>query len=619
MSFARDILDAAREGAADLLGLGDELADLREARDDLRMLARGVQGLRDTGLHPGLSEHEPDRYQHRQTVNDAYDWYFGGGNVRRGVDLQTLYVFAAGVAVPRYRERPDEDGDAEHVDRATKRIAATWNDPRNQAVITGVQGQHEKSLELQVQSSVFFVVLDGDGDGDDDPLAHFRDLPEEEVVDIITHPADSRMPLFYVRQYQPSRWVPTGGIYGQGQREAVGSPVTTYYRHLTFDAPEAGEIDIGGGVMVGWQPPDKSQIAEGRVLHLTVNKHSRMRFGVSELATVLPAARRLHKFVGARSNTTQALAQLAMKVSTQGGSRSVAQAASKLQDVQRLANNVVDGAVERTRADDETAKAVVTSKGVDVKPMVTDTGAASAKGEIDIHRGEIAAGFGINRLHFGAEAGGLAGSIVADRPLTALLTARQTLWRNAITALMAPGLEAAGFDPARLEVKMPALTDRDAGTTAEVLVSVLEAVFGLLKDPSPEARGVARFLLQEVLDAMGKEHVAELVDSLVPEEPIADVDQDGVPDDKEDAGRNGTASLRDELADARSRARAGGLRQADELDEPGSEIETRRTRAERRVNRALEGVRDGLDLPDDDLAVIVEGALGRFDEILTGG
>ena len=609
MSRVRDLLEVAREGTADLLGMGDELVELREAAANGRMLARRMEDLGYGDLAGGGGDlQEMRRMQHREVVDRAFRYYFGDPIVRRAVDLRTFYVFGTGVATPRYSDDPNSTGDDAEVKKGTEALEAWWKDEDNKAILTAASGQYQKELELQAQGNVFLLGFEAERPKAGEAALKLSDLPEREIVDIITHPENRKKNVWYLRQYMTKRWDPATGMYMPGRQ------VTRYYRDWVNEPPKDGEV-FDGEV---WENPAENLIAtEGRVYQVAVNKTSDMRFGQSELQSILDMAQSLSAYMTNRSAVVRVISKLAMSVKVDGGARSVAQAKSALADAQSLAGALANGGDEslaRHRAHDQQATAAVTGRGTDLQPMVADTGAAGAATDIGTMKGHLAAGTGIPLAHLGSEPGALAGSITQDRPLMALIKARQELWRTVIRDLAGWNVKAAGLDPDRVQLSMPALTDRDADATAQTLQGLLTMIAELLATRDPELRQLARWAMAEVLDEMGKENAQQLVDGLIkPDVPELSQEQlynlaqqtGAEIDDVRAAitGDGGAAAT----ARARSEERAGGRLSNEERPSDGSEGQDSIDRAEDRADTVAQ---------EADMSVLVDSALLGLEALL---
>lgn len=656
------ITETLREGAADLLGLGPELEQLREGQSDARMLARRVEdalhgdllgGTRDTG------EQEIGRYAHRETVRRAYLYYFGDGVIRRTVDLQTFYVLGQGINRPTYTHPDDDDSDvpfvgsvapaamnggppagdgADTTDDRSKHgqdvVNAIWDDDENKRTLTSVEAQYQKSLELQAQSNLFFqLFLPGDPTTPPAPADEalgaaaataaprgrrargvplkIGDIADSEIVDVVRHPANDKVPLYYLREFTPRVWNAGSGMYMPGR------PRQMFYLDYAAKPPADGEVFDG----VVWQNPPDDKIGNGRIYHVKTNCTSFMRFGISELQSYLDAGKGLNAYMSSRMSIVQALAAIAMQLKVSGGPRSASQQAAKLQELGRLASNLQEGTPARVRGNEQQTKVAVTNRGNELQPMVADTGAAGAQTDIATMKGAIAAGSGIPVTHLGGEAAALAGGIAQDVSLHRLVLARQQLWKDIVLKILGYGLKHAGVDPEGLKVTMPPVTERDVGMVISNLVALVVGI-----DPELQNRPLQRFVLREIFEALGKEDAAELVDAILPLEdpmipgwpdPNAPTPDDMTgPNNEAPTNGNGRAGvvgkLRAAVTSNASAARGGGARQAAERPSASADTSSRLARNQTRTARAMEAMPD---LPTE-LVEAAADALADIDAFL---
>lgn len=579
--------DLVREGASEVFGFGDELAGLREANADARLLARKVEDLTFGDLlnNAQHSDFLVTRADHRDMVLKAYRYYFGDPVVRRTVDLRTFYTFGSGIPRPRYRDDEDDTSDDAEARRGQQVIDALWTDPENKATITGTMAQRQKSLELQAQGNVFLVLFETDTplSSRDEPAANLKiaDLPEREIVQIVTHPRNRKLPIYYRREFTPLRFSVQSGMYEPGETQIL------YYRDWQHDAPADGE-EFNGQV---WENPPPEQIAEGRVYHIKVNATSDMLFGVSEMHSITRWARALNEFMTARTSVVQAIAQMAMQLKVRGNQRSVQQMQGRLQELHTLARKV-DGTAEglgMERATGAATRVGVTNESADLQPMIPDTNAQSAMTDVQTIKGQVAAGSGIPVHHLGdVGSANLASSVSMDGPLLRMIRADQQVWKDVHTDLNRYALRIAGLDPDRLEVTMPPITDRDATEVASMFGGLLTAI----AQGQPD-RDMVRFVFGEVLDAMGKQNADRVLNELFPEgwqppEPPAAAPPAG----------DGVAGLRDTAQQAERDDRQGRRRNADERGGTARAQAQSRQRAEQRASAAREATLDDPDIGD---------------------
>ena len=531
------LTELIREGAMDLLGVGEEVDALREVQMAAVAMARRFEDLDFSNL---LKENtsayfDPDRDAQRDQTQRAFKYFFNDPIVKRSVLLRTYYTFGKGVPRANYKDNRDADPSDEQYGNAY--IERFEKDPDNERALTGYIALTQRDIELQLQSNLWFNLFRSDeqapgakaGDaGDVDPdvvrgviegedgkrrpaTMKIVSLPDSEFVDVINHP-ETGAPVFYKRQFRPSIYnASLNG--GQGGYEP-GELTTLYYRHWRNEAPRT--YSTPKGEVKDWPGyPPEQQIAGGVMYHVAINRVGSMKFGLTELQSILKWSKGLNEYMTARMAMVQAIAQIAMRVKTRGGARSVQQTASVLNDLTKLAG-AIEGttSLSRSPTDAGRTKVSVENQGAELQPMITDTGAAQAQGDIQTMRGHIAAGSGVPEHHLGGPgSAGLATATSMDAPLLRMIEFNQELWETVRRDLTGYMIEGVGLDPGRIEVQMPPILERDVGTLAATLTNVVATL-----DPQVSNKELMRFVLAEVLDAMGKVNTQEILDRIFPPE-----------------------------------------------------------------------------------------------------
>lgn len=537
------LTDLFREGAVDLLGgsptSSDEVEALRESAQAGQMLARRIEDLSFGNLLQGetASYFDPERStQHGQTLR-AYKYFFNDPVVKRTVMLRALYTFGRGMTPPKYR--PDPNAPEAQGRAGQAYIDRFWSDPENQQALTGATAMFQKDIESSLQGNVFLLLFRGsersamfDPDliqAEGAATLKLSDIPEREIVDVISHPGNRKLPVYYKRQYRTRRY-DFGAQQGEGSWD-VGDLTTVYYRDWRNEAPSEWGVDRNGmpcdptspqcTEVKPWGPADDA-IGDGVVYHVFENKTSDMRFGINDAQAYMKWAKGLNEYMTARMSMVQALAQLAMRAKTKGGPKNVSQVASALSDLTKLAG-AVEGTESLKRLPGVTGRtlASVESNGVDLQPMVQDTNAQNAQGDIQVMKGQVAAGSGIPVHHLGdVGSANLAQATSMDGPLLRLIQWNQERWKMVHRDLTGYMLEGVGLDPRRLEVDMPPILERDVGNVAAYLSSAAGVI-----DPNGASNPLHRFILGEILDSMGKQNGQELVDKIIPENAETPFDQ----------------------------------------------------------------------------------------------
>jgi hypothetical protein len=547
--------ESIREAAADVFGFRDEIDNARLVEADAKLLARKAEDLGWDLLnssHNVYAAHkEPTNETRHEQVRRAYNYFYNHPIVGQAVALTTWYVFGRGLTKPKYRpiQRRLKEDDAEGPEEKKQREQAQdyidrfWFDEDNQRTLTTHQAQEQKSNELQLQGNVFLLMfrskekapattpqpdaymptqrrntldelgksaeplrtVEPTGDqsepfaGKKNSTLKLTDLPEHEIVDVIMHQQNRKLPVYYKREYTPRLYNFESKTYEPGNK------VTLYYRDWKHEAP----TEINGKP---WGPPPE-EIADGVVYHVKVNAVSDAKFGQSEVARVLKWAKGLDEYMTSRMSVVQALAQIALQAKVKGGSKQVSQVATQLADISNLANQVEGATTTRDRADLNKTKVALTNQGTELVPMVQDTGASSAMTDIQTIKGQLAAGLGLP-MHYLGDVGSanLATATAMELPVLKMMEARQELWEAVYRDILGFMLEGVGLDPEGIEVQMPGILARDVNALTTSLAALLAAV-----DPQVQNRELIRWAVSEVLDAMGKVNTEEILDKIFPD------------------------------------------------------------------------------------------------------
>src|SRR3954464_9387977 len=125
-----------REGAMDLLGVGEEVDALREVQMAATAMVRRFEDLDFANLlrDNTSSYFDPDRNAQRDQTERAFKYFFNDPIVKRSVLLRTYYTFGKGVPRPNYRDNRDADPSDEQYGNAY--IERFWKDPDNERALT---------------------------------------------------------------------------------------------------------------------------------------------------------------------------------------------------------------------------------------------------------------------------------------------------------------------------------------------------------------------------------------------------------------------------------------------------------------------------------------------------
>ncbi len=307
--------------------------------------------------------------------------------IKRGVDLQRLYVWALGVNIAG---REPEINDC---------IQSFLDDERNQDTLSGHQARMKLETDLQLDGGVFFRFFVNRADG----RVRVRTLPPGEVTDIVFNPEDASEPWFYRRQY--SRVELSG---------AVGV-MTEYYPDWNYQ-PAAIPAGFSDGALVMETP----------VYHVAVNKFG--RFGVPEVYAALDWALAYKTFLENLATVWRALSRWAAKLQTTGGARGIAAAKAKL-------NTTISTSTDETNPPPVTGSVFISGEGTNLEPFRTSGATMSAEDGRRLFL-MAAAVMGFPETFYGdVSVGTLATAESLDRPTELKVRDRQALWTSVLQAI----------------------------------------------------------------------------------------------------------------------------------------------------------------------------------------
>jgi hypothetical protein len=456
----------------------ESVAELELALEDqgwTRMLWTSAQEFSRSGL---------------RTINDvARTMWLKNPLIKRGVDVQTHYVFGQGVSITAQDEAVNEI------------VQAFLDDAKNQAELTNAQAMQTKERELQLFANLFFVFFTDRAQGG---RVRIRTIPVNEIDDIICNPEDAKDPWFYQRT-----WVQTD-LDGTQRSQTVCYPD---WRHV------GRKERTVRGHPVDWDTP---------VYHVRVNALGDMRFGVSEVYSAIDWALAYKNFLEDWATLSRAYSRFAHKLTLAGaGSTKVAAATAQIE------------AAGRPMA----GSTFVAGEGVDLAPM--RIGGANVQAE-DGRRIllMVCAALGLPESFMGdVSVGTLATAKSLDRPTELKMVARQTLWGDVFDAILQfvivqavrygelPGRVTAeddgtpavtlGVDPetgkersTAITVQWPPILEHDVAASIESIVKAATLGGSASAGTIPDERYLTRLLLS----ALGEQDVDALVAEMFPED-----------------------------------------------------------------------------------------------------
>ncbi len=411
--------------------------------------------------------------------------------IRRGVKIQSQYVFGQGVSI-----------DIED-DTAKEAWNDFWDDEANRRDWTSGTRLAALERKLQIKGNLFALFFVDRMSGG----VQIREIDVDEIEEVVPDPDDGSRPAYYKRVYNKLVFNPTSG-----ETEAVLT--TEYHPDWHYNPSERKKLRSIAGNRVFWDRP---------MAHFARERMTKVGIAPSEIYAQLDWARGYSEFLSNRATVAKALSRIVMKFSsaTRAG---VQKAAQKLKTT--FAGAGATGG-------DDVGGSTFTRDGNSVEAM-------NVKGAT-IHPDEgrrlllmVCAGFGFGETFFGdVSVGTLATATSLDRPTELAMMECQAFWKEVLEAMArfvllqatrAPlhplshkakvaqknRVESAqiGGKNITLNVEMPPLLAHDAFTQCQALD--IAAAFVPLK----------KLMAKHFLNAIGEDDVDEALALLPDDEKI---------------------------------------------------------------------------------------------------
>ncbi|MCU0505468.1 MAG: hypothetical protein MUE82_06785 [Chloroflexi bacterium] len=383
-----------------------EVAMLQERIAELEFLTE------DSGwerIDASGSDLDLDREHLRRVIRDAQTMYLANPLINHAVDVIAVYVFGQGVTISGKGAAND-------------RVQRFLSDRGNIAALVGQAALLANDRALTYEGNRFYALFGRRGE-----VTKVRVIPTFQMVagDIIRNPDDDAEVWYYAR-----RWTRKSR---DGQGRPVAEQRVDYYPDLYYDPPQKPRR-WGDGTDEGevhWDSP---------VVHVKDGGLTGGKFGVPTIFASLNWARAVSRDLSDYATVKRALARFAWKFTT----KTRASAASVKS---RLATTVTSTAPTETNPPPQTGAAWVGVEGNDITPLKT-AGAAPNPEEGRRLGLMVAAGAGVpETILFGnADAGNLATAKTLDRPTELMMSARQSLWGDVLTDIVAYDLRRARQD-----------------------------------------------------------------------------------------------------------------------------------------------------------------------------
>lgn len=269
-------------------------------------------------------------------------------------------------------------------------------DEENKLILTSHEARKEFIDEVATDGEKFFACFEAPNVS---PYLKLAEVPLEEIKDIIYHPENRRVPVYYKRQFKAFKYNGKTERYEpeNGQKDKV-----LYY--LDYRITEKHLEDIGNKISI---PENKKAKGEDgkpiKMMHAYVNPLWTRdgRRGISELYASREWIRIFKEFMGDRAAINRAAMAIAYKRKVKGGPAAVAQLTGTLGGLPVGSNSEI-GDTEFKQLTRPVSGAIYDSnEASDLDWMKTDTGAANAKEDARMLLMMGGTGLGTNIHYFG--------------------------------------------------------------------------------------------------------------------------------------------------------------------------------------------------------------------------
>lgn len=308
--------------------------------------------------------------------------------IKRGVNIQTFYVFGRGVTIQAKDETINDV------------IQTFIDDSNNQSELTSPQARKERDKELRVDGNLFFALFVQPETGQ----VRVGIIPPEEIQYIIRDKDNRKKPMYYKRVYTAESIDVTNGTQNI-------ETITQYYADFKNYAP-VDKID------------DSDVVSDCVIYHTKVGGFSDWAFGVSEIYAALDWARAYKSFLEDFAKIIKSLARFAWRKKTDGGATGVQAARTKLNSTFGISGTRIEG-----NPSANAGSVMIETGNEQLDPIKTagmTTSAESGK-ELRLMSG-IAMGLPDHIASGDTAQGTLATAKSLDRPTEFQFTDRQELW-----------------------------------------------------------------------------------------------------------------------------------------------------------------------------------------------
>lgn len=412
--------------------------------------------------------------------------------IARAVAVQAFYTWA---------RAPQITADDDTVNEVVQRF---FDDRGNRRAFWGERVRFENDVALANTGNVFFVLFPNIKTGH----VRIRTIAVDEIADIICNPQDKSEPWLYRREWTAQAFGPSG--------TTSNTPMKALYPDMRWQ-PKVRPMSWGD-MEIKWDSP---------VYHVKSGGVAGMRFGVPETYASLSWARAYKSFLEDWASLVKSLSRFAWNLTTKN---------SKVQQAKTRLNTTLGTQTRESNPPPTTAAAFVGDENVKLE-AIPKTGATTSATDGKQLRLMVASGMNIpdTILSGDVDQGNLATSKTLDRPTELAFLFRQSMWREVIEDIV-EFVIVASVNATRGRLKGAATFDEDGILTIELTGGAeptVQVTFPPILEEDPKGKIDAivsaigtgllpdRFGAEQLLSALGADHIDELLDEIAQNEEEA--------------------------------------------------------------------------------------------------
>lgn len=269
--------------------------------------------------------------------------------------------------LPRARPQVSEAAELPDSDQLTEIIKDFWSDNENQLALTSHEAQKEWLDNVIVDGERFFIGFVDPSP----PYIKLTEIPVEEIDEIIYHPDNRKMPVYYRRVMQKLKFEDPNGY------QPDGPPETKYYLDYRITEEQLKTAKKRIKIARGRLADEEQRIFHTMINPLNTRKGKR---GISELYASREWFRVYKEFMEDRAAINAAATAVGHKRKIKAGPTGVAQFTGKFGGIDVGYDNPALNSNEIGKLTRPIAGGMYDSNpAIDLEWMKTDTGAVNAR------------------------------------------------------------------------------------------------------------------------------------------------------------------------------------------------------------------------------------------------